>query len=417
MAATPLSTRSVTCMTISAPLDAVSNLIDVLLSQFHLTATMERTPLDTTDTSGGYWEKARARLSTKEQNYVDEILEIAPVQAMEGNNQDGDAEAAKQDGLTWPDRLLLACQDAKAQYKVKQSSVNVGGKEVVLHEIWDTAIDVLDKLKDVGDVATSGNDAAGLGWSIAKIFIQVGSRPSTTPFLGLLFSCRLMHVHQIAVKKSEVAKAVAEGISTALIVMSRGIVYEHQLKGPWRLHFKENLTTFQGFIVDLYEVTLRFLTMASRHYIKGSFRRTWFTMWNPSTITDFCKKAKEIQDDIQKESGTSFMIGAEGALMDVMQSQGKLEKGLEALEKSSLTELQLLYSQEKRQLAAIRAAALSWFSTFKHIEHHKSARKGRVEGTANWILTHKKYSLWMALEASPILWIHAIRKPLRTAEP
>ena len=224
-----------------------------------------------------------------------------------------------------------------------------------------------------------------------------------------------MHVHQIAVKQSEVAKAVAEGISTALIVMSRGIVYEHQLKGPWRLHFKENLITFQGFIVDLYEATLRFLTIASRHYTKSSFRRTWFAMWNPSTITEFCKKAKEIQDDIRKESGTSFMIGVEGALMDVMQLQGNLEKGLETLEKSSLTELQLLYSQDKRQLAAIRAAALSWFSNFKHMEHHKSARKGRVEGTANWILTHWKYIHWI-LGASQILWIHGIRRSLRTAE-
>ena len=136
---------------------------------------MAQTPPDTTDTSGGYWEKARARLSAKEQNYVDEILDIAPVQAMEGNNQDGGAEAAEQGGSTWPDRLLSACQDAKAQYKIKQLSITVAGKEVVLHEIWDTAIEMLDKVKDVGDVATSGNDAAGLGWSIARIFIQVGS--------------------------------------------------------------------------------------------------------------------------------------------------------------------------------------------------------------------------------------------------
>ena len=83
--------------------------------------------------------------------------------------------------------------------------------------------------------------------------------------------------------------------------MSRGYVYERQLNNAWNSEDRDNMSTLEDFLVDLYERTLRFLIAAFDHYSKGVAHRTWIAVWSSDRIADFDKDTTQIQCDLQQE--------------------------------------------------------------------------------------------------------------------
>ncbi len=53
---------------------------------------------------------------------------------------------------------------------------------------------------------------------------------------------------------------------------------------------------------------------------------------------------------------------------------------------------------------------LRWVSQIPYETNHHTACDGRVEGTAEWILTNPTYLEWRSSSASMFLWLHGIRE-------
>lgn len=59
---------------------------------------------------------------------------------------------------------------------------------------------------------------------------------------------------------------------------------------------------------------------------------------------------------------------------------------------------------------AERTKILLWLSTAEYATHHLHAKKGRVDGTGQWLLHRESFQKWETSSASTILWLHGIRK-------
>lgn len=53
---------------------------------------------------------------------------------------------------------------------------------------------------------------------------------------------------------------------------------------------------------------------------------------------------------------------------------------------------------------------LRWISSIPYEDNHKTACKGRTEGTGEWLLNHEQYRDWRGSSASMILWLHGFRQ-------
>ncbi|KAI0884268.1 uncharacterized protein GGS22DRAFT_194819 [Annulohypoxylon maeteangense] len=332
-----------------------------------------------------YWTKAQNRLSDKDKMKLQMILNASPFQTP------GEELQGPQNQVPWPEKLRKLCENRREEYRENRWKIKIKGKERTLHDLWDEAVSILGKLKEVGTVATSSEPMASLGWSIAWLFIQIPTR------------------------KIEVAQSVTQGLNKVVIIMSRGLIYEWHLQNSWKTGNDRNTELFENFIVDLYEQTLIFLIAASDHYtsgLKGAVARTWASVWKANAITDFEENTIKIQLDLQDEAATCFRIGVQGSLASILESQGALQTQLARLKdihEDTKMIKEAVMNKGNYESNQKRSSVLEWLSKLPYIDHHTSAKDKRVFGTGNWIFEHEDFKNWHDSVEQHILWIHGIR--------
>ncbi|PVH70870.1 hypothetical protein DL98DRAFT_660946 [Cadophora sp. DSE1049] len=334
-----------------------------------------------------YWSRARGCLDKEKEEKLQKILDSVHTEA---DNASGDANVASRPSPTfWLDQLEKSCQESKDKYKEKKRKITFGKKEIELHSLWDRAIEMLAKVKELGTLATSVDPMASLGWAIAQLFIQ------------------------IPVKEADAARLVVEGLEKVIVVMSRGLVYERQLLHSPEFSDEENTKLFEGFLVKLYERTLIFLIAAFDHYTRGGLHRIMVAVWKPEAITDFDKETTELQYNLQSEAGTYIMIGIKGQILATRETlKGRVEQLGKTIAEgfSDVRQGQdaLRMEIEKQRLTETRQATLRWLSCSLHSLHHKTASKDRVDGTGDWIFDMPAFQKWDVDADQRILWIHGI---------
>ena len=133
-----------------------------------------------------YWDKAFKRLPTETSEKLQRLLDPANFE----HQGDSDSSATSEDETPsedeidiktnadadiLPDQLLKLCRSSKKKYERKKWKIHIGEKEILLHKLWDDTIEVLKRVEKLGDAVAGIDPKADLGWSIAKVFLQVGS--------------------------------------------------------------------------------------------------------------------------------------------------------------------------------------------------------------------------------------------------
>ncbi|KAK2803839.1 hypothetical protein FQN50_006846 [Emmonsiellopsis sp. PD_5] len=324
-------------------------------------------PTSTNGAARDYWSEARDRLDEKAKTKLQRISDAA-------------SQVHSNTVISWVDQLLHSCQARKEEYERKKWTITVNGKKRSLHSVWDTAINTLSKLDSVGKTVASVHPITSTGWSVTQLLIK------------------------IPVEKCEVAQSVAEGISKALVVMSRGLVYEIELQNKWETMDTRNIETFENFLVNLYEETLIFLVAASEHYFAGTFRRTWDAIWDASLIRNFDEKTTNLQRELHDEAETRSRIGVQGDLSVLRSVITIVEAQLNAMQDNIST---VVGDQKLKEKEEERKRVLKWLSQFPYDDHHTFAKGERVPGTGYWIFDKVEYKIWRKVKGE-ILWIHGI---------
>ncbi|KAL9094879.1 MAG: hypothetical protein Q9165_002828 [Trypethelium subeluteriae] len=324
-----------------------------------------------------YWDIAFQHLPRETSEKLQKLIDLADSDDQVDSDdqiicEDETDFNANADAEFLPSQLLKLCRRAKREYDKKQWKIYFRRKEIVLHELWNDAIDVLKRVEELGDAVVGLDQKADLGWSIAKAFFR------------------------IPIQKAENAASLADGLGKAIIVMGRGRAYEHQLCNSKPALDTPNIKNYERFLVKMYGRILLFYTSACRDSRGGPRRSIWSSVWERDAIKSFIRDANQIQKDMQAETATILQIGIQSDMGAIFQGLdppksllGNRPRNLILNGPKSFVRYRLKNLIKNRP--GEHLAVLKWLSNLPWDEYHRSARDGRTATTGTWIFRRKEY--------------------------
>lgn len=204
-----------------------------------------------------------------------------------------------------------------------------------------------------------------------------------------------------------------EGLKTVLYTMNRLKVYMDYVHG---LPISQTRTNLESSLTDLYALILQFLARAILIYRKHTLLRAFDAFWKPEEVANFeadCDKiCRRVEIDATNCDRSLSRLGQK----NVAQSTETLQKLVTELKE--LQHVKDLIENVESGIAMLwnssvedkQAEILEWTSKVPYLDNHLAARKGRVEGTGEWIFHHVRYQKWRTSHQSMILWLHGIRR-------
>lgn len=217
-------------------------------------------------------------------------------------------------------------------------------------------------------------------------------------------------VIQVATANGQQAGALYAGIERVLLLMNRGMAYEHQLASSCKTATPIRIQTFESFLISLYARLLSFLASGLRVLAMGSLRKALHALWNPQEIIQFETDYLKLEADVRKESDIllrSVSDETRDAVIQIMESTHLHSMTLDTIS-TSIGEIKSKMEKEREENE--RMNVLSWASKLPVDDHHTTARQNRTPDTGQWIIQKPAFQSWITSQSPLLLWIHGIRK-------
>lgn len=88
-------------------------------------------------------------------------------------NEPNEASDESQEDFVSVDELLQLCRERQEIAKEKSWKFDFLGRQYVVHELWGSVVDKVDKLRPIIDAAASSQSTANTVWSVVKVVLQV----------------------------------------------------------------------------------------------------------------------------------------------------------------------------------------------------------------------------------------------------
>ena len=313
------------------------------------------------------------------------------------------------------DSVLLgaysAAEDKQKLCENKRWTFTFRGHTVKLRDEADKVIRWLNRFGRVGDIAVNVDPIhAALPWAGIRFLLEVQNITSPSIFSVIVF---LPDTLQVAVSESRQMGALLIGLKTAFYTINRLKVYLDFVcdlpEAPARANFESSLT-------ELHALILQFLAKAIRIYQKNVLSRAFDSFWKHDEVINFetecCKIGARVEIEARNCDRSLSKLQQEDA---ARHGEGlrKLTKELKNLQetKDSIDKMETGIAMLWNSLVEDKQAAiLEWTSDIPYLDNHLTARKGRTEGTGEWIFHHARYEEWETSHQPMILWLHGIRK-------
>ncbi|KAI4250807.1 MAG: hypothetical protein LQ352_005234 [Teloschistes flavicans] len=333
------------------------------------------------------WDRAVASLSSEDQQDIDFSMDDKP--------------ATLSDALEAAEEKKQLCMRKRWKYSKKN------GEVVIVRDLCEKLIKWVNKFKEIGDVAVQSDPShASLPWAAVRFFLQ------------------------LSVNEVQTFGAMAEGLEKISGYITRCHLYEHFFLAAPSAAQPELEST----LLRLYTSILLYLARARQYYAKSTLRRLGASIVMTSDSVDIrLAKVKTEHDEVERcthlintelsqdagrkvgeiQASVSSLSGDLAALsVDMSASQDakyhSLKAILDAFQQPILrTSIQVsdihasLEKETRRQI-------LSWLSTVRYREHHKSAFSTVMPGSGRWLLQKHTFIDWKSSSSSSILWIHGI---------
>ena len=163
-------------------------------------------------------------------------------------------------------------------------------------------------------------------------------------------------------------------------------------------------------ITKLYAKTFSFLAYFIRRMDKNFAVKTLQTIVRPNEVSDILSSISGLKD--RAEMDANLCEKQLGRL-----ASDRTDRNFQNI-REQLTDL---VSRLDEDLAGFknkldedeRCKILQWVSDVPYESDHYTARKGRVDGTGEWLLQHPAYKSWRESTTSTVLWLNAIRLSLQ----
>jgi hypothetical protein len=211
-------------------------------------------------------------------------------------------------------------------------------------------------------------------------------------------------VNQAAVAEHKQTGALLVGIEKVSHLVSRCNVYEALYRA--NMQGVAALSDLQRSLVRLYTLILQFLATAIALLAKRGSRRLVHAILNPDEVEKFLEDVQKLEHSLEADVSNCERV---------VQKAARSHEAARLL--SLLDELRAPLVRVDARVEALldrsdqseRCKILEWASNIPYESNHFAAKKGRTEGTAEWILKHRTFCEWRSSSASTILWLHGIR--------
>ncbi|KAI4129777.1 MAG: hypothetical protein LQ338_002087 [Usnochroma carphineum] len=321
-------------------------------------------------------------------------------QAIDFSNVD-DKPSILSDLLKAAEEKRQVCMQKRWKYTKKN------GEIIILRDVCDKLIGWVNKFKEVGDVAVQYDPAhASLPWAAVRFFLQ------------------------LSVNDLQTFGAMAEGLETVSSHITRCALYEQlYLSRPSKVR-----PDLELILLRFYTAILTYLARARRYYAKSTLRRLTASVLVTSESMDASlARIAAVRDEVER---CTYLVDSE-LLRDTSQALSKTQASVDELaadikslnvdaadsQESKFQSLKaILVSFEQPILRTAtqvsdlhtslkkeqRRQILSWLSSVRYREHHRSSFSAVMPGSCSWLLHKREYIDWKTSSCSAILWIHGI---------
>ncbi|KAF5713143.1 ankyrin repeat-containing protein [Fusarium globosum] len=287
------------------------------------------------------------------------------------------------------DRVLADLQESIAQKekisREKAWKITFSGRRILIRDLLSKIVKWLDSFKAIGDIVSQIDPVhAGIPWSAVKLVLSVLTADQEQ--MGL----------------------IVVGLEQVVCLISRCSIY-HQLylENPVQTTVSQSraIKKLSDAMAYLYARIFAFLA----YYIRLTDINT-----GARILKAFCQPG-EVSERLKEIATLETRVTTEANLCEGTSTQSVLQR-LEDGSQDTRQKLKNIISQFDGAMAGLwkqlneeeRCKILQWVSDIPHESDHYVARKERVDGTGDWLISHEVYTTWRESKQSALLWLNGI---------
>ncbi|GKU08491.1 hypothetical protein FLAG1_11389 [Fusarium langsethiae] len=270
-------------------------------------------------------------------------------------------------------------------WEEKAWKITFRGRRIVLRDVLAKIASWLGSFKTIGDLVSQIDPVhAGIPWSAIKLVLSAITADNEQ--MGL----------------------VIIGMEQVICIIARCSIY-HQLylENVVKTTEKQAQATRQlsNAMARLYAKVFSFLASYIRLLDRNGAVRVLKTFFHPSEVAEKLNEMGNLETRVTTEANVCQGTMAQSAFQQMDEnSQNNLQK---------LREMASHFDGQMEQLWKYlnedeRCKILQWVSDIPYESDHYIARKGRVEGTGDWLISHEVYATWHNSDRSTLLWLNGI---------
>ena len=163
-------------------------------------------------------------------------------------------------------------------------------------------------------------------------------------------------------------------------------------------------------LVEIYSHILKFLATARRLKGKGHARMALHGLLNPEEAENFVKDCESMERRVDSEARNCESLHTREANAESAKRVDILHSLLLSLDQPLARLDSRVGLMFKRLEESKQSEILQWISPIPYEDSHRTASRGRTEGTGRWLLNHRQFCQWRSTNSSSILWLHGFRK-------
>ncbi|OTA07712.1 hypothetical protein A9Z42_0086230 [Trichoderma parareesei] len=296
--------------------------------------------------------------------------------------------------------VLAATDIRKEECKKKRWKLSIKGQTVIMRDVLEKLSAWVQKILAVGDVVIQYDPShMALPWAAVRLIMQVTVNDievfghvinSLENISNLVAQCQLIEVIYLVERRKssdELFGQLSESITdlyAAILAYLAGALHYFGLNTAVRI--------LKSVVVSKDDVKTRYEPIESA---QAKFRRL-AEMAEAQDLGSVVDGIQGIEQHLQQmtERDAVEMQSLKDAMKQLSQPINRIDSRLEQIQDG--------IEQQ------VRTQILKAISTIPYGSHHKTASKGRLEGSGRWLLSKSVFGEWRKRSYSSVLWLHGI---------
>ncbi|KAI1754330.1 hypothetical protein F4782DRAFT_539160 [Xylaria castorea] len=280
------------------------------------------------------------------------------------------------------DDVLAAANERKEECVRKRWRLVINGRTIYIRDVLEKISVWVKKLVTIGDIAIQYDPVhAALPWAAVRLIMQT------------------------SINDLETFGHVIVSLENLTSIIAQCHIIETVYLGNRKSKTPELADQLNESIVNLYAAILRYLADIIQYLASSTRKRILKSIGHSQE--DFQAKylpVKNALEDFGRLAGISQAANLVHGL-DLIESIDKQLSDINDRDESGSRWLQEIDDglEQENRVRILRA-----ISNIPYGTHHKTARKGRVEGSGAWLLKKPEFREWRTSSFPSVLWLHGI---------